>query len=137
MTLCDRDPEEARRIRQMGARATNEKFRKRRKLSEELIALLTNDDLQEKMCLELIKSVIEDHNASAFVAVRDTIGEKPADVSINVNTDDEQARLTALEEARQKLGIGGAYDGEGETESASGPGESGEAVVSGEDTDTL
>ena len=135
--INDRPIEEQRAMRLKAANTANERIAKRKSLAVELKALLSQDDIQEKMCIALIKAVQEDRNASAFVAIRDTIGEKPADVSINVNTDDEQARLTALEEARQKLGIGGAYDGEGETESASGPGESGEAVVSGEDTDTL
>ena len=40
--------------------------------------MLSDGDVQEKMCLALIKQV-EMGSAKAFELVRDTIGEKPAD----------------------------------------------------------
>lgn len=136
-SISELPPEEQLEIRRRAAKTTNEKYKQRKKLGEQLIALLMNDGLQENMCLSMIKAVIEDHNASAFVAIRDTIGEKPVDFAVNVGMSDEEARIKALEEARAKLGIGGEYDGEGEAESAFGESAEGETVVPGEDPDSL
>lgn len=67
--------------------------RRRKTLKEELLALLSDDDIQERMSLALINEAIEGNNAGsvtrAFEVVRDTIGEKPVDKVEQVNIDME------------------------------------------------
>ena len=102
--INDRSPEEQAEIHRRGGRARGEQMRARKKLKEELIALLSDDDLQQKMCLALIQAVIDKGSASAFAEIRDTIGEKPKD-EVVVSMSDTEAREEALDEAMKKLGL--------------------------------
>ncbi len=76
-----------------GGKASGEARRRRKTLKEELLALLSDDDIQERMSLALINEAIEGNNAGsvtrAFEVVRDTIGEKPVDKVEQVNIDME------------------------------------------------
>lgn len=45
-------------------------------MKEELLLLLEDNDLQNKMCLALINKALSG-DTKAFVVIRDTIGEKP------------------------------------------------------------
>ena len=66
-----------------GGIASGEARRKRKTLKEELLLMLSDGDIQEKISLALINEAIKGNNAGsvtkAFEVIRDTIGEKPAD----------------------------------------------------------
>lgn len=104
MRINDRPPEEQAEIRRLGGIARGKQLQERKKLKDELIALLSDDDLQQKMCLALIQAVIDKGSASAFAEIRDTIGEKPKD-EVVVSMTDTEAREEALDEAMRKLGL--------------------------------
>ena len=75
--------EEARERGRKGGLASGEARRKRKTLKEELLLMLSDGDIQEKISLALINEAINGNNAGsvtkAFEVIRDTIGEKPAD----------------------------------------------------------
>ena len=74
-----------------GGKASVEARRKRKALKEELLLLLSDGDLQEKMSVALINEAINGNKAGsvtkAFEVIRDTIGEKPVDKVEQVNID--------------------------------------------------
>lgn len=79
----DLTPTERRENASKAGKASGEARRKRKTLREELLALLSDGDIQERMSLALINEAIEGNNAGsvtrAFETIRDTIGEKPVD----------------------------------------------------------
>ena len=83
VSLADRTTEEQRAIASAGGKASGEARRKRKTLKEELLLMLSDGDIQEKISLALINEAISGNNAGsvtkAFEVIRDTIGEKPAD----------------------------------------------------------
>ena len=83
VSLADRTTEEQRAIASSGGKASGEARRKRKTLKEELLLMLSDGDIQEKISLALINEAIKGNNAGsvtkAFEVIRDTIGEKPAD----------------------------------------------------------
>ena len=83
VSLADRTTEEQRAIASAGGKASGEARRKRKTLKEELLLMLSDGDIQEKISLALINEAIKGNNAGsvtkAFEVIRDTIGEKPAD----------------------------------------------------------
>ena len=83
VSLADRTTEEQRAIASAGGKASGEARRKRKTLKEELLLILSDGDIQEKISLALINEAINGNNAGsvtkAFEVIRDTIGEKPAD----------------------------------------------------------
>ena len=83
VSLADRTTEEQRSIASAGGKASGEARRKRKTLKEELLLMLSDGDIQEKISLALINEAINGNNAGsvtkAFEVIRDTIGEKPAD----------------------------------------------------------
>jgi hypothetical protein len=78
-----RSKEEVRKIASKGGKNSGESRRKRKTLREELLALLSDGDVQNKISLALIDEALNGNNAGsvtkAFEVIRDTIGEKPVD----------------------------------------------------------
>lgn len=72
---------EARERGRKGGLASGEARRKRKTLKEELLLMLSDGDIQEKISLALINEAINGNNAGsvtkAFEVIRDTIGERP------------------------------------------------------------
>ena len=79
----ERTPSELREMARNGGLASGEARRKRKTLKEELILMLSDGDIQEKISLALINEAINGNNAGsvtkAFEVIRDTIGERPVD----------------------------------------------------------
>ena len=77
--------EEAREMGRKGGLASAEARKKRKTLKEELLALLSDGDTQNKVSIALIEAAING-DVKAFTALRDTIGEKPVDKVEQMNT---------------------------------------------------
>lgn len=73
-----RTKEEARRISSNGGKRSGEVRRARKTLREELLALLSDGNTQNKISTALIDEAMNG-NVKAFETIRDTIGEKPVD----------------------------------------------------------
>lgn len=75
--------DEARERGRKGGLASGEARRKRKTLKEELLLMLSDGDIQEKISLALINEAINGNNAGsvtkAFEVIRDTIGERPVE----------------------------------------------------------
>ena len=76
--------EEARERGRKGGLASGEAIRKRKTLKEELLLMLSDGDIQQKISLALINEAINGNNAGsvtkAFEVIRDTIGERPVEM---------------------------------------------------------
>ena len=74
---------EARERGRKGGLASGEARRKRKTLKEELLLMLSDSDIQQKISLALINEAINGNNAGsvtkAFEVIRDTIGERPVE----------------------------------------------------------
>ena len=72
-----------REIASKGGKASGEARRKRKTLKEELLLMLSDSDIQQKISLALINEAINGNNAGsvtkAFEVIRDTIGERPVE----------------------------------------------------------
>ena len=83
VSLADRTTEEQRAIASAGGKASVEARRKRKTLREELLLMLSDGDIQEKISLALINEAVNGNNAGsvtkAFEVIRDTIGERPVE----------------------------------------------------------
>ena len=83
VSLADRTTEEQRAIASSGGKASGEARRKRKTLKEELLLMLSDGDIQEKISIALINEAIKGNNAGsvtkAFEVIRDTIGERPVE----------------------------------------------------------
>lgn len=73
-----RSPEELRENGRKGGIKSGEVRRARRTLKEELLLLLEQDNLQEKISLALLQKA-QQGDTKAYEVMRDTIGEKPVD----------------------------------------------------------
>lgn len=73
-----RTKEEARKISSNGGKRSGEVRRQRKTLREELLALLSDGNTQNKISTALIDEAMNG-NVKAFETIRDTIGEKPVD----------------------------------------------------------
>ena len=75
--------EEARERGRKGGLASGEARRKRKTLKEELLLMLSDGDIQEKISIALINEAINGNNSGsvtkAFEVIRDTIGERPVE----------------------------------------------------------
>ena len=75
--------EAARERGRKGGLASGEARRKRKTLKEELLLMLSDGDIQEKISIALINEAINGNNAGsvtkAFEVIRDTIGERPVE----------------------------------------------------------
>ena len=70
--------EEAVELARKGGLARAAKIKARKTLREELLALLENDNAQEKMSIALLKKA-QKGDVRAYETIRDTIGEKPVE----------------------------------------------------------
>lgn len=99
--LNERTKSEQRAIASAGGKASGEARRRRKTLKEELLAILSDDDIQERMSLALINEAIEGNNAGsvtrAFETIRDTIGEKPVDKMETTQTVIDMSKFTTDE----------------------------------------
>lgn len=72
-----------REIARQGGKASAEARKRRKSLKEELLAILSDGDVQERISLALVKEATEGNNAGsvtkAYEVIRDTIGEKPVE----------------------------------------------------------
>lgn len=86
-----RSKEEVRKNASKGGKRSGEVRRARKTLREELLAILSDGDIQAKMSLALVNEALNGNNAGsvtkAFETVRDTIGEKPVDKVIVADVD--------------------------------------------------
>ena len=73
-----RTKNEAREKGKKGGKKSGESRRERKQLREELLMLLSENDMQSKLSLALINKALSG-DVRAFEAIRDTIGEKPMD----------------------------------------------------------
>lgn len=69
-----RSKEEARILGQKGGIKSGEVRRMRKSLKEQLLLLLSENEIQENICLSLIDKAL-DGDVQAFKLIRDTIGE--------------------------------------------------------------
>lgn len=76
INLKDRTPEERKEIARKGAEATNKLLRERKTLKQELLILLSQNNMQEKISLALLEKATTG-DTKAYEVIRDTIGEKP------------------------------------------------------------
>lgn len=80
--------EEAKR----GGIASGEARRRRRTLKEELLLMLSDPEVQEKLSAAIMKKGM-DGDIRAFEVIRDTIGEKPKDV-FDIRSNEVNIRIT-------------------------------------------
>lgn len=73
-----RTKEEQRAIARKGGIASGKARAKRKTLKEELLALLSQGDTQQKVSVAVLQRAL-DGDIKAFEVIRDTIGEKPTD----------------------------------------------------------
>jgi hypothetical protein len=99
--MNERTKSEQRAIASAGGKASGEARRRRKTLKEELLAILSDDDIQKRMSLALINEAIEGNNAGsvtrAFETIRDTIGEKPVDKMETTQTVIDMSKFTTDE----------------------------------------
>lgn len=81
--LNKRSQRERKEIASKGAKATNKLKAERKTLREELLLLLEQNKMQEKISLALLEQASKG-NTKAYEIIRDTIGEKPKE-NINVS----------------------------------------------------
>ena len=74
-SFSERTPRERSELGRKGAIKANETKRRRKTLREELIALLSQGDNQNRMSLALIEKAMNG-DTKAFEVIRDSIGEK-------------------------------------------------------------
>lgn len=82
-------PNEARENGKKGGIKSGQTRRERKALKDELLLLLENEDIQNRLCISLLEKGFKG-DTKAFEVIRDTIGEKPTDKH-EVNTNYEQA----------------------------------------------
>lgn len=87
-----RTKSEQREIQRKGGIASGEARRARRTLKEELLLMLSDPEVQEKLSAAIMKKGM-DGDIRAFEVIRDTIGEKPKDV-FDINSNEINIRIT-------------------------------------------
>lgn len=96
--LNKRSKEVQREIQEKGRKANKAKIERRKTLREELLSLLEKGDTQKKLSLALIQEALNG-NTKAFVAIRDTIGEKPKEnINVGVSYEDYIKKVEDEEE---------------------------------------
>lgn len=112
--------EEARERGRKGGLASGDARRKRKTLKEELLLMLSDGNIQEKISLALINEAINGNNAGsvtkAFEVIRDTIGERPVEKVQATQTIVGVEALQAMSDAElvqlAEIGVtGGGGDG--------------------------
>jgi len=76
--MSDWTVEQQREFARAGAKASAESRRRRKTLREELLAILSDGDTQNKVSLALVQQALLG-NVKAFETLRDTIGQKPVE----------------------------------------------------------
>lgn len=86
-----RSKEEVRKNAAIGGKKSGETRRARKTLKEELLLILSDGDIQNRMSLALVKEAMDGNKAGsvtkAFEVIRDTVGEKPIDKIIVAEVD--------------------------------------------------
>lgn len=83
-----RTKQEASERGRKGGIKSGEVRRERKQLKDELLLLLSNGDVQAKMCIAMIEQA-SIGNTKAFEVIRDTVGEKPVEkVEVSKNVTD-------------------------------------------------
>lgn len=101
--LTKRDPEEARAIRSKGGKARAEAYRERKTFAEAIRIALATGDIQDKVVAAVLKAA-QEGNIQAFLALRDTIGEKPiekAEVTTTIEGSLDDRKKEILERLRE------------------------------------
>ena len=101
--LTKRDPEEARAIRSRGGKASVKAKRERATFAEAIKLALETDDAQGRVVKAIIKAA-QEGNVQAFLALRDTIGEKPiekAEVTTTIEGSLDDRKKEILERLRE------------------------------------
>lgn len=83
-----------------GGKKSAENKKARKKLSEDLIAMLENGDTQINMCLSIMERALNG-DIKAFEVIRDTIGEKPTDkvdMTANLSYEEKLKEITDKDE---------------------------------------
>lgn len=91
-----RSVSEAREKGKIGGIKSGEARRERKTLKEELLFLLSQDNVQEKISLAIIQNALKG-DIKAFTIIRDTIGEKPIDKQ-EIQTPDSYATTIYITE---------------------------------------
>lgn len=87
-----------RKIQSKGGKARAKKIQERKTLRKELLELLAEGNTQKRLSLALIQEAL-DGNTKAFIAIRDTIGEKPKEnISVGVSYEDYIKKVEDEEE---------------------------------------
>ena len=76
-----------------GGKKSVEVRRARKTLKEELLAILSNGNTQERMSLSILEKALGG-DVRAFEVIRDTIGEKPVEKIDNVNPQVQKIFIT-------------------------------------------
>ena len=86
-----RSIEEVKRNASKGGKKSGEVRRARKTLREELLALLSDGDTQQRMSLALVEEALNGNRAGsvtkAFETIRDTVGEKPVEKIVVAEVD--------------------------------------------------
>ena len=98
----ERTPKERKELAKKAGRKSGQVRRERKALKEELLLLLSQGNLQEKLSLALINKALSG-DVRAFETIRDTIGEKPVDKQEINNTNMTPQIVVASEEDKKLL----------------------------------
>lgn len=86
-----RSIEEVKKNASKGGKRSGEVRRARKTLREELLAILSDGDIQNRMSLALIQEALDGNKSGsvtkAFEVIRDTVGEKPVDKVVVAEVD--------------------------------------------------
>lgn len=82
ISLADRTTEEQRQIAIKGGKKSGEVRKARKTLKEELLLLLSQGNMQQKISLSLLQQALNG-NVKAFEVLRDSIGEKEPERIVN------------------------------------------------------
>ena len=100
--------DEARMLGQKGGIKSGEVRRMRKSLKEQLLLLLSENEIQENICLSLIDKAL-DGDVQVFKLIRDTIGEKPVErfstTELSINLTQSYNEVNALMEAEKQRAI--------------------------------
>ncbi|DAA97746.1 TPA: hypothetical protein CPT96_12235 [Candidatus Gastranaerophilales bacterium HUM_10] len=100
--------DEARMLGQKGGIKSGEVRRMRKSLKEQLLLLLSENEIQENICLSLIDKAL-DGDVQVFKLIRDTIGEKPVErfstTELSINLTQSYNEVKALMEAEKQRAI--------------------------------
>ena len=96
--MNQRTKEEQSKIARAGGIASGKARRERKTLKEELLLMLSDEEVQKSVAAALIKEATKGNRSGsvkgAFETIRDTIGEKPVDKVENTNTVIDMSKFT-------------------------------------------